>query len=244
MRAMLLSVAFMVSLAGCGLELLGTAAIRGTTEAQQVKAMRRQVQNAAGSMGKINLQRAVDTYQAETGAYPATLDVLVPGYLPTLPRRADGASYGYDSTRGRVLDGPATTSAAPNRDAETMAAIRTAINAYGHATGYYPPNLQALVPRYLPNLPSTASGQPFVYNPQNGFLGLPRAAGPQGRNTSRAPGLSPMGEMMTGTSVRRELNRMGSSGAHSAGSYARGSVNGVTTRHNDRQNQVMDELGL
>jgi len=245
MRGLTVVSVLSLMLTGCGLELLGTTAVRSTTEAQQLDAMQRQIHNAAGATGKVNLQRAVDTYYAEKGEYPATLEALAPGYLPTIPRRGDGLPFGYDASTGRVLDGPVAPPPTRDQDAESMAAIRQAINAYGQATGYYPPNLQALVPQYLPYLPSTASGQTFVYNAQNGYLGLPQGtAARRSTDGPLAPGLSPMGETMTGTTVHRELNRMGNSGANTAGSYARGSVNNVSNQHNDRQNQVMNDLGL
>ena len=170
MRYLVVVVAACLLLAGCGLELLGAAAIRSGTEAEQIKAMDRQIHNAAGSMGKVNLQRAVDTYQAEKGVWPPSLDALVPGYVPSMPRQADGSPFGYDPATGRVSDGPAP---AANADAANLAALRNAINRYGQDSGYYPPSLQALVPRYITSVPVSASGQPYAYNPQNGYLAAP-----------------------------------------------------------------------
>jgi len=245
MRYLVVVVAACLLLAGCGLELLGAAAIRSGTEAEQIKAMDRQIHNAAGSMGKVNLQRAVDTYQAEKGVWPPSLDALVPGYVPSMPRQADGSPFGYDPATGRVSDGPAP---AANADAANLAALRNAINRYGQDSGYYPPSLQALVPRYITSVPVSASGQPYAYNPQNGYLAAPGGAMPAAPMPGRGRGGmgmgGPMGEAATGMGVQRQLNGMGNAGANQAGGYARGAVGGMSQDHNARQHQVMDNLGL
>jgi len=102
-----------VSLAGCGLELVTSTAIQGELQAEQLKAIKNQVGQAADSTAKVNIQRAIDTHYAETGQYPAQLEDLVPNYLPSLPMGPDGAPYAYDPVHGKLLDAVAPTVAGP-----------------------------------------------------------------------------------------------------------------------------------
>ena len=146
-----------VALAGCGAELLTTTAIQGELQAQQLSAMQRQVKGAADTSGRIQIERAITAYHAEKGVYPPSLDALAPQYLPAVPRRPDGSPYGYDPASGRLMDGPAPAGGPTPQDYQTMEQIRTAINQYGTATGYYPPTLDALAPTYLPAPPRTLS---------------------------------------------------------------------------------------
>ncbi|MCK5862406.1 MAG: hypothetical protein KAH38_07965, partial [Candidatus Hydrogenedentes bacterium] len=124
---------------------------------------------------------------------------------------------------------------------------------YGTATGYYPPTLDALYPGYLPQMPRTSSGQQFVYNNQNGYLAHPNqravastaSARPRQRSGgSGMGGAGPMGEVMTSIGIQQQLGNMSSSGANAAQTRSRGGVNQVSSGHTNRQNQVMDNLGL
>lgn len=55
-----------------------------------------------------------------------------------------------------------------------------AIRAYYAEKGVYPPSLAALVPSYLPGVPTHADGSPFGYDPASGaLLELPPPAAPQ-----------------------------------------------------------------
>jgi type II secretory pathway pseudopilin PulG len=236
-----------LALTGCGVELLTTTAIQGELQAQQLQAMRGQVQGAADSTGRINLERAIRTYQADAGVWPPSLEVLVPNFIPALPVKSDGTPYGYDPATGQLSDAPAGGPAP--QDLQTMAAIRNAINQYGTETGYYPANLDQLYPNYLVSPPRTASGEPFLYDNQTGAVTHPHPAQPAGVQRPQAPtagmgGAGPMGEVMTGMGVQQQLNSMGQSGANAAGGYARQSVGGITSGHNQQQNQAMDDLGL
>ncbi len=236
---------------GCGTELVATTAIQGDLQAQQVQAMKGQVQNAAEQTGRINIEHAIQTYKGEKGTNPATLEELVPDFLPVLPKHADGTPYGYDPVTGTLTSGPA--GAVTPQDLQTMQAIRDAINRYGTAVGYYPGTLDALYPTYLSKLPRTSAGEQFLYNNQNGMVTHPR----QGASAaSAAPGAAaatpvggtggtgPMGEVMTGVGVQQQLNGMNNSGASSAQGYMGRSLQQSTGGQNDRQNKAMDQLGL
>ncbi len=247
-----LTVAFVLT--GCGVELLGTTAIQSGLQAEQMKSMRGQIKNAAGTTGRINLERAIATYQGEKGVYPPSLAALVPDYLPQLPAKADGTAYGYAPGTGKLLDAAAAASLGPTAaDQRLMQQIRTAMAQYGRATGYYPPTLDDLAPQYLPSAPRTSGGEHFIYNNQDGYLAHPRQqqATPTPQRAARAPrgaagasGVGPMGEVMTGIGIQNQLNQMGNSGVNSAGSRSRRAVRGLGQDHNQRQNKTMDELGL
>lgn len=252
MRHLALTALAALLVSGCGVELVTTTAIQGELQAQQMKAVRGQVAGASQQAGRANLERAIQAYRAEKGAHPPSLEALVPDFLPALPVRADGLPHGYDPSTGTLLDGPAAPAASgvSGQDERTMRAVREAINRYGMATGYYPATLDSLYPSYLASPPRTASGEAFLYNNQNGEVTHPRGAVP-GPGASGAPargpglgGAGPMGEMMTGVGVQQQLNSMGGSGASSAQGYATRGIDGASSTHNDRQNRVMDQLGL
>lgn len=254
------ALSFCLALSGCGVELLTTTAIQGELQTQQMQAMKRQVQSASDTSGRVTLERAIQTYRAEKGANPPSLASLVPDYVPAVPKRGDGAEYGYDPARGVLLDGPAASAAAPAAapggmtpaDQQMMAAIRDAITRYGTATGYYPDTLDALYPSYLSKPPRTSTGESFLYNNQNGSVAHPRggAAAPvlPAPAAPRAPsgvgGAGPMGEVMTGIGMQQQLNSMGSGGASAAQGHATRSLGGVSSGHTDAQNRAMDQLGL
>jgi len=249
MRSLLLT-SVVVLLAGCGVELLTTTAVRGELEAQQMTAMKRQLQGVAENTGQMNVERAIQTYRAEKGVNPPSLHSLVPHYLPALPVKADGTPYGYDPATGRLLDGPAAGGGPTAGDHEMMRQIRQAIDAYGTATGYYPPTLDELATQgYLAKAPRTSSGEPFIYNNQNGYVAHPHAAQAGGPAQPRRGGAGmgaggPMGEMMTGMGVQQELNGMSNAGVNAAGSRARRSLGNTAGGRNDQVNRSMNELGL
>lgn len=94
-------------LAGCGVEMAATTATVGALEAQSAQAAKASGDIAKNTTAKTMIQRAVNIYLAEKGAYPSALKDLVPDYLPTLPKRADGTPFGYNAATGKVLDAPA-----------------------------------------------------------------------------------------------------------------------------------------
>jgi len=103
-----LAVMIIVSLlAACGVEMVATTATVGTMEAQNAKTAINNGNVAKNIVDKVAVQRAVDTYLAEKGAYPQSLAELVPDFLPIMPKKADGTPFGYDSSTGKVLDTPA-----------------------------------------------------------------------------------------------------------------------------------------
>ena len=99
----ILSIALILSLgvvvAGCGAE---TAVTLGVLEAEAAKSALRQKGVAVSSLDLTKIQNAVQHYQAGTGAYPSSLEDLVPDYLALLPTKADGSMYAYDPATGKV----------------------------------------------------------------------------------------------------------------------------------------------
>jgi general secretion pathway protein G/type IV pilus assembly protein PilA len=246
--------------AGCGVELLTTTAIQGELQAEQLKALKGQTSRAAGTMGKTNLEHALQLYQADKGRNPASLDELAPNYIERVPVRADGKPYGYDPVSGKLLDTPGSPAPAvrgptPN-DLQKMNQITSAVNQYGTAIGWYPPSLAALVPTYLQAVPKTDSGEDFIFYPENGALFHPaQLQQPQQSPAAPTPppatvarpiggGAGPMGEVVSGIGVQNQLNSMGNSGVNSAGGYARRSTDGATQQHNAAQEKALNELGM
>lgn len=239
---------FGLGLSGCLAEVATTTAITGTLQAQQLGAMQRQVQGAAESTGKVNLERALSTYKAEKGSNPPNLDALAPGWIPAVPIHPDGSPYGYDPGTGTLFNSP--IDAARAIDQRSIQRIQQAINQYGTTVGFYPPTLDALVPTYLPETPRSATGEPFVYNNQNGFVGIPggtsAAAVPPGQRGGGVivGGAGPVGETVTAIGVSNQLDNMNSSGSSAAGTRMREGARGAGTNTNDRTNAAMDGLGL
>ncbi len=240
--------AICVVLAGCGAEILTATAIRGELGARQAKSAVKQLDYAKGKVGALNIDQAVQTYRAEHGANPPSLEALVPQYLPEIPQQADGTPYHYDPVSGKLSATP-PAGGISQEDQRMMSAIHAAINAYGTATGYYPSTLDTLYPQYLSQMPRTSTGQPFLYNNQNG-----QVTHPAQQATGRTPaqhvqpvaggGAGPMGEVMTGIGIQQELGRMSTGGASAAQSRARGGVDNTSNQHTSQQMQVMDQLGL
>lgn len=246
-------------LGGCGVELLTTTAIQGELQAEQMKAMDRQLSGAADTTAQINIERAIATYKGETGTNPPSLEALVPNYLPQLPLRPDGMAYGYDPVSGTLtgqgVPAPASAMAAgggPTQpDQRKIREIKDAINRYGAATGWYPATLQDLVPAYLPAVPKTTSGQDFIYNNQNGDVQHPAqvAAQPSYNSYSNGPnaggvgGAGATGEAMTGIGIQNQLNSMSNAGSSAAGSRMRQSAGTIQENYNQRQQEALDQLG-
>ena len=243
-----------VALAGCGVELLTTTAIQAELQAQNASAAKRQLGNASAKMGKINLRKAIDTYNAATGSYPPNLEALVPNYLPRVPLKPDGDPYYYDAKTGRLSDTPVApkVAAVTQDDVQSKALIEEAVRNYGQATGYYPANLQTLVQsRWLSSVPKTSAGQEFLFNPQTGQVRHPSGRGSgqsvlrqTPRNGTRTPGVGagPLGEVSTGIAIRNQLGNMNNAGVSAAGTGARLGVNGISGQYNRRQQKALDEF--
>ncbi len=256
MKRLTMALLGIFALSGCGVELLTTTATQATLEAQQAKAMQGQVARVSEQAGRTSLERALQVYKAEKGVAPATLDELVPNYVPAMPKHADGSSYGYDAATGTLLDTPAvpavaaTGGAVTAQDQQTMQAIREAINRYGTKVGFYPGTLDALYPEYLGKPPRTSSGEPFLYNNQNGAVTHPRQAASAApapsaaRPTAGVGGAGPLGEVTTSMGAQQQLDSMNNSGAASAQGYMNRSLQQSAGGQTDRQNKTMDQLGL
>lgn len=243
-----------VALAGCGVELLTTTAIQAELQAQNASAAKRQLGYASSTMGKINLRKAIDTYNAATGSYPPNLEALVPNYLPRLPLKPDGDPYYYDAKTGRLSDRPPApeVAAVTQEDIRNKALIEEAVRNYGRATRYYPANLQTLVQsQWLSSVPKTSSGEEFLFNPQTGQVQHPSERGSAQaalrqtpRNGIRTPGAGagPLGEVTTGIAIRNRLGNMNNAGVSAAGTGARLGVNGIAGQYNQRQQKALDEF--
>ena len=253
----ILSAVLILALAGCGVELLTTTAIQGELQAEQMTAIKRQVTAVGDTSAQINIQRAIDTYQAENGKYPASLEELVPNYLPSLPTQPGGAPYAYDAASGKLVDGPARNAilVVTAGDRAKMKQITQAVKSYGMASGYYPPSLDALVPQYISAIPKTDSGEDFVFYPEDGRLVHPSqkdqpaapVSGQQRRlNAPAVGGAGPMGEVMTGAGMQQQLNGMSNAGTSSAAGYARGRAGRAAQQHQqqqEQQEQALKQLG-
>ena len=245
---------------GCLVDMLASTAIQGELQKEQLGVLTRQLEAAKEFKSDTEVNQAVQAYTAEHGAYPASLEALVPDYFTAVPTQADGTPYSYDPATGKIgaaqpmLAAPAASGAS---NSERIAQIRGAINKYGTAVGYYPPSLQALVPQYLPSVPKAVNGQDFIYYPENGALLEPQGASPTQpmpaggyaqtpamRRPAGGAGVGPMGEAMTGIGIQSELNSMSNAGSSAAGSRMRGDARGIGQDQTQRQEQAMDNLGL
>lgn len=238
-------------LPGCMLELLTTTAIEADLQAKQASAAQQTLSHVKSDTGQVNLQHAIDLYQGEKGSYPESLDVLVPNFIEAIPPRGDGGAFGYNPITGKVLETDAGPAPA---DYLMMEKIKTAINAYGTRSGFYPPTLDALTQAgYLPVLPRTASGQPFNYNNKNGQFSHPldgpvaTAVAPQPARPGGAVGVGgggPMGEAMTGIAMQEQLNSNSNAGTSAAGARGRTGARGAAAEQTQRQEKALNELGF
>ncbi len=225
---------------GCGLELLGTTAIRGGLEKENMQQMKRTLEHAEDTTAALSANQAIGAYYAEQGVYPPSLQALVPEWLPSVPIHADGTPYGYDPATGSLLDSAAPVAATPIyavSDSSKLTKIETAVQEYVQETGSFPTSLWALVPDYLPDYIAANSGADFIYDAQTGTVtapapvqvatpapGAPGAPRPPRQKPRRVPvgGGGPMGEVMTGISIQNELGNMSNAGSSAVRSRARG----------------------
>lgn len=269
---LLICPALSVALSGCLADVLVSTAIQGELQAKQLQTATKALNYAKETKSDIEVNQAVQTFLAEKGRYPSSLEELVPDYLPAVPMKADGSPYGYDATTGRLTDAPATTTAAytPSlTNEQKMAQITAGINNYAAATGYYPPSLDVLVPTYLSNLSLTAKNARFIYDPTTGKVYDPTGtaadvpvAGASGGAFAQAPpqqsngfqqpqrqagvgGGSPvLGETMTGIGISNQLDNMSTAGSSAAGTTMRQGARGIGQAHDAQQQKAMDDLGL
>lgn len=234
-----------VGLPGCMLDLLMGAAIQGELAGQAAKSGARAMDHASDVSGETTLRQAIQAYQAETGVYPASLAVLIPEYLGSIPVQSNGQPFGYDSATGQILTG-AAASGPTAADNEKLQRIQTAINAYAQATRYYPTSLDQLAPLYMGEVPQTDGGQAFRYDPNTGQAAFPANGGyamgeaaPGG-----AAGGGVMTESMTGMGIQQELNNMNQSGTNAASGRMRNNARNIGAGHDERMNNTMNQLGL
>lgn len=254
-----------IVLVGCGLELLGGAAITGELNRQQLQTAKGQIDRTKNMSSTITAQQAVNAYSAEKGAYPPSLEALVPEWLPSVPLAADGTPLSYDPATGTVSDRPilaaaspaggnATVKAAQQADQQKIQEIQRAINQFGQATGYYPASLDQLAPFYIAEPPRTSVGLEFLYDPQTGAVSLPpqnalpQTAPPyqQAQRPRQPAGVGaggPMGEVMTGIGIQNELNNMSSAGASAAGSRMRQNARNLGQVQNQQAEKALGEVG-
>jgi hypothetical protein len=231
------------AMSGCMLELLTTTAIQGELAARDAKAGAQALNYAKESQSKMQAQSAIRAYQAETGKYPASLSILVPEWMPSLPVHPDGSPYGYDPSTGALLDSP---SAQPvpltDDDRRNIGKIEDAIYAYWQATQDYPRSLADLQPLYIDRVPMASSGASFGYDPQTGAVGAPGAA--QAPPAPRAPvgGAGPLGEVSTGIAIQNQLSNMNSSGTQATGGYARRGLQGIGNAHDLQQQRALNQI--
>ena len=247
---MLVAIALLGMLSGCGVELLTTTAIQGELQAEQLKAVQGQVGQMGDNMARTNLQRAIDAYHAEKGRYPSRLEELVPDFIASIPQGPNGMPFAYDPISGKILDGPASgaVAAITPGDIQKMNQVSMALNGYATATQQIPPSLNALVPTYLSAIPKTDSGQDFVYDPRNGALYHPlqlqqQAAAPTPRSAGGGGGTL-MTETMTGIGIQNQLNGMSQSGTSAVQGHARRGLENAQQQHDNQQNQALQDLGM
>lgn len=246
-----------VCLSGCLVDMMASTAIEGTLQAQQLSTYQKTLDNVKGTSSELELTKAIQAYQAEHGKNPGSLQDLVPGYFSELPTQPDGSAYAYDPATGRVGGGPASVMAAASASGEAsdqakLQQIREAIGKFAAATGFYPGSLQQLAPAYLPALPKDAGGADFMYDPSTGSVTTASQARAARQVLSGQPlqrpvaggGAGPLGETMTGIGISNELDNMSSAGSSAVSSRVRGDARGIGEDHDQRQQQVMDNLGL
>jgi len=175
---------------GCGLELLAGTAIQGTLQKEALSGAKQTLDYTKDSSARMTLEQAINAYAAENGTYPASLEALVPEWLPSIPVQADGTAFGYDTATGALLDAPPPVSAggAPESapppglldtqplqesNQERLIRIHEAISRYTIEQRKYPESLQALVPQYLTQTIKTRDGQDFTYDPATGIVSTP-----------------------------------------------------------------------
>jgi hypothetical protein len=244
------------------MELLATTAISAELHRESAVAATQALEHTQETTARINAQRAIDLYRAETGTNPPSLQALVPNFLAEVP-------YGlnYDPQVGMIVDYPVQQPHQPGANQprglsneQRIQEIHEAINNYGTAVGYYPPTLHAMVPTYIDAVPTTADGRQFLYNNQNGALMHPdQLAGtytpdragstqtvqqrPQGQRRAVGGG-GLLGETITGIGIQQDLNAMPNAAGGSVGQRTTGKARNIGQQQTDKHNAVMNDLGL
>jgi len=218
------TVAVSLMLSGCFVELLGATAIQGQLAATQAQGAAKQLEKAREFSAETTLRQAIDVYTAEKGAYPPSLQALVPDYMAEIPSKADGSPYGYDPETGALLEAPLQPSNITTADYRKLDQLRAAIYQYGQEVTWYPATLADLVPKYYPEYPLTSDGREFVYNAQTGTVEHP---------DNIAPPPAPV--------PHRGLAGQAAPPAGAAGRAANQPVGGA---YSNKQMEMVEELGF
>ena len=99
----------------------------------------------------------------------------------------------------------------PEVDLPVLAKFNQAIAQYNREFGMLPRKLDDLKPKYLTEIPLASNREPFKYDPKAGRVTLPYSLTPEKVEFFKNTGVpisstSPMGEVMTGISIRNELS--------------------------------------
>jgi hypothetical protein len=218
---LLLILTICFSCTGCLLEVMTTTAIQGELAAENAQSANHARDRANDTKSKIELESAVRAYSGLSGQYPASLDVLVPNYIPALPLQSNGKSFGYTPSNGTVFiqrdtigrQAPAQLTMTAT-DVTNLDALRGAIYRYWETTGRYPPNLESLAPIYIAVVPVMSSGGQFGYDVTRGVVSHPAEA-----SQASAPN-RPIGTRAGGDAV------------------------GISDAHNQQQQKALDDLGF
>lgn len=173
----LLMLAVVMVAPGCMLELLGTTAIQGELAAESATAGLAALQRAEQMTQTASVDSAIRMYRAEYGKNPASLQVLVPEYIPAVPVGADGRQLSYDPRTGSVGAAGGVIATISQAEQTDMKLLREGIQRHRNVLGYPPGSLKALIQLgYLRSIPKTAGGVDYKYNPATGVLSHPSQA--------------------------------------------------------------------
>ena len=217
------------ALVGCGLsETVVVTGIVGQNAKNQIEALNNVKFHAKPEIAENNVRRAINLFEASTGSLPYSLDELVEkGYLEVMPALPEGYEFNYDPFTGTIK----------TRRAQLQPQIRT-------------PQL----PPARDSQNSSQYMQTYEQPPQTPVYSAPTQSGRRAPQRQGRParsrmgggggsGVGPMGEMMTGIGMQKQLNSMSGAGTSSAGSYSRRSLGTKTQQYNQRQAQALKNLG-
>ena len=222
-------VAWTAAMGGCGLsETVVVTGIVGQNAKNQLEALNNVKFHANREIAENNVRRAITLFEASTGSLPYSLDELVEkGYLDIMPALPEGYEFDYDPFTGTIKTRPA------QRQPQIT-------------TPQLPPKQDSWdSSEYVPTYERRPQTPVYPAPPQPGRRTTQQQGRPAGRRTTGGggAGAGPMGEMMTGVGIQKQLNSMSGAGTSSAGSYSRRTLNRSTQQHQQRQAQALRNLG-
>jgi hypothetical protein len=236
------------------MEVMTTTAIQGELAAQNASAANRTLSYAKDNQAKAQLQHGINTYTAEHGQYPASLQMLVPDYLASVPMQSTGEPFGYNPANGTIATGAAAQTmqhpAVTQQDLKNLELIGKGIYSYWQSTGYYPQTLDSLTPLYMTKLPKMSNGQDYWYNTQTGLVyhpaqqSQPNTGGRHTTGASSGGGGGLLNETTTAIGIQNQLGNMNRSGTQSTSTRSRNTTRGLSGSHSQRQMDALNELGL